>query len=217
MPASTHAKYQIADDYFTGRTFKLLLMKAGFGFLNPNEYDKRLNLKATTGSISVTFSPMGPASAITRITGSFITDGFASGSIITTTSENNPGPFLIYSVEELRLVISTPNIFAGTVTCTITADDELPTGYGYTQGGVTLENLVITENDTYARAILTWDDESWLAIGGSIGPTPGAILIDALGGDPNDDIIMGYYEFPAIKTIPAGGTLAVTGIKCLIA
>jgi hypothetical protein len=122
------------------------------------------------------------------------------------------------SVAEAILVLSPFNtLISGTSTCIITADDELATLYGYTQGGISLDNLVITENEIYGRAILTWDDESWIAIGGSIGPTPGAILIDALGGDPNDDIIMGYYEFPAIKTIPAGGTLAVTGIKCLIA
>src|SRR4030065_2006594 len=102
---SNHYKYQnitkainLASD-----TLKCLLVKSGFVF-DPDTYATKTNLKATSGSITATFSSS--AGTITRPTGSFITDGFVVGSKIETTSGSNAGPFTITTVAALSLTVT---------------------------------------------------------------------------------------------------------------
>ena len=91
---------------------------------------------------------------------------------------------------------------------------ELATGNGYTQDTKTLANVVITEDDTNDRVNVTWDNAVWTASGGSIGPTPGAILYDDSSAD---DTIIGFLDFTTERTAADGGTFTVSNIIFRIA
>lgn len=54
--------------------------------------------------------------------------------------------------------------------------DQIATGNGYTQNSKTLTGVSVVENDTTDKASTTWDDVTWTASGGSIGPTGAAII-----------------------------------------
>ena len=87
---------------------------------------------------------------------------------------------------------------------------ELATGNGYTQNTKTLANPVVTEDDTNDRASVTWDDVVWTASGGSIGPTPGAIIFD---DSTSDDTILGFIDFTTDQTATSGGTFTIPDIE----
>lgn len=88
--------------------------------------------------------------------------------------------------------------------------EELANGNGYTTGGATLANLVLAEDDTNDRAQASWDNATWTANGGSIGPTPGAIIYN---DSDADDPIVGYIDFGGEKTQADGGTATISNIK----
>ena len=85
---------------------------------------------------------------------------------------------------------------------------ELANGNGYTTGGETLANVDTSsiENDTDDRSEISWDTVSWTASGGSIGPTPGAIIYDDTTAD---DTIVAYLDFGGEETIPSGTPLNI--------
>jgi hypothetical protein len=87
---------------------------------------------------------------------------------------------------------------------------ELGTGNGYTQGDKVLTGIAMVEDDTDDRCEITWDNASWTAVGGSIGPARGAIIYDEdVAGDP----IIGYIDFGSDYTQAEGGTATITGIE----
>lgn len=88
---------------------------------------------------------------------------------------------------------------------------ELAGGNGYTTGGQTLANVDITniEDDTNDRSDITWDDVTWTASGGDIGPSPGAIIYD---DTTTDDTVVGYIDFGGDKTATDGGTFVVSNV-----
>lgn len=90
---------------------------------------------------------------------------------------------------------------------------ELPTLYGYTRGTKTLSGVTLAENDVDDQCNVTWDPVTWTAAGGSIGPTPGAIIYD--DSDP-DDSIVGYIDFGTEYTQVDGGTATLTDIEVRI-
>jgi len=90
---------------------------------------------------------------------------------------------------------------------------ELAAGNGYTQDTATLDNVSITEDDVNDRCEVAWDDEVWTASGGSIGPSPGAILYDDTHAS---DIIIGYLDFTTERTALNGGTFTVSNIAVRI-
>lgn len=96
--------------------------------------------------------------------------------------------------------------------------EELSTGFGYTQNTKTLAGVTITENDTTNRAEITSSNVVWNAAGGSIGPTPGAIIFDdTVVADVADDVpadpIIGYIDFGGEITQADGGALTISNIQ----
>lgn len=91
--------------------------------------------------------------------------------------------------------------------------NELPTGNGYTAGGETLAGIAVTEDDVDDRCEVTWDNVSWTAAGGPIGPTCGAIIVDdTLANDP----VVGFIDFGADYTQPDGGVATLSNIEVRI-
>ena len=65
------------------------------------------------------------------------------------------------------------------------ADVTSATGNGYTQNGKTLTGVSVTENDTTDKAETRWANASWIASGGTIGPSGAAIIYnDTVTGKP---------------------------------
>lgn len=87
---------------------------------------------------------------------------------------------------------------------------ELNTGNGYTAGGNTLAGVVVTEDDTNDYTSIVWNNTSWTASGGAIGPTPGAIIYDDTVTSPQADAIIGYIDFGDDEVTQAdGGTATI--------
>lgn len=97
--------------------------------------------------------------------------------------------------------------------------DELAELNGYVQDTKTLAGVGLVVNTTTARCDVTWDNVTWTASGGSIGPTAGAIIYDdsvTAAGDIVADTIIGYIDFGSDITQAAGGTLTIQNIKVTI-
>lgn len=87
---------------------------------------------------------------------------------------------------------------------------ELSTANGYTAGGNTLTGVSVTEDDTDDRAEVTWNNTTWTASGGSIGPSPGAIIYDDTVAD---DPVVSYIDFGGDQTQAAGGVATISNIE----
>jgi len=94
---------------------------------------------------------------------------------------------------------------------------ELATGNGYTQNDKTLSGVTVTEDDTDDRCEVTWNNVQWTASGGSIGPTPGAIIFDDTVTSPQADPIIGYIDFGGDQTQADGGVATIANIEVRIA
>lgn len=94
---------------------------------------------------------------------------------------------------------------------------ELATANGYTAGGATLAGVAVTEDDTDNRTEITWSNKSWTASGGSIGPTPGAIIYDDTVAAPIAKPVVGYIDFGGDQTQADGGTATISNIEVRIA
>lgn len=90
---------------------------------------------------------------------------------------------------------------------------ELGTGSGYTINDKILTGVTITEDDANDRTEVAWNSPSWIAVGGDIGPSPGAIIFD---DSEADDSIVFYIDFTASsaeQTQVSGGTLTIATPK----
>ena len=90
---------------------------------------------------------------------------------------------------------------------------ELGTGNGYTAGGVTLSGVTVTEDDTNDRCEVAWNNASWTASGGPIGPSPGAIIYDDTVTTPTADPVIGYIDFGGNQSQADGGVATISNIK----
>jgi len=209
---SNHYKYQLGKKQIdlSADSIIICLMRQGFVF-NRDDHATKINFKTNSGAISITFAV---AKTITRITGSFITDGFVIGNKITTDATSNPGPFTITNVTQYIVTVSETVANEGPVTKVVTSDDEIPTAYGYTQYAKTLTTQSLAENDTDNRAEMTCDDPIWMASGGMIGPSPGALLIDETTPDKT---VIGYIDFGADQQASSGQNFTVGNIEIVIA
>lgn len=90
---------------------------------------------------------------------------------------------------------------------------EQGTGFGYTAGGATLSGVAIAQNDTDNRADITWNNITWTASGGDVGPLAGVIIYnDTISGDP----IVGYIDFGGSYTVADGGTATIANVRIRI-
>lgn len=89
---------------------------------------------------------------------------------------------------------------------------ELANGNGYLTGGVTLTGVVVTEDDTDDRGEVTWANATWTASGGTIGPTPGAMLVDDTPTTPQADPIVAYIDFGGEQSQADGGVATISNI-----
>jgi len=94
---------------------------------------------------------------------------------------------------------------------------ELATGNGYTKNTKTLAGVAVTEDDTDDRCEVTWDNVQWTASGGSIGPTPGAIIFDDTVATPTADPVVGYIDFGGEQTQVDGGVATIANVEVRIA
>lgn len=208
---SNHAKYQLMKKQLdlVNDDLRIYLMRDDFVF-SKDDHAQLKNIKAVSGVVSITFEA--DDQTITRITGSFITDGFVAGNQITTSATLNPGPFIISTV--LALVITcvpaSGIVDEGPVSKTITADDELATGNGYSQGIKELTTQAVTEDDANDRGEFTCDYVLWTASGGTIGPSQNALIVDVTD---TDNTIIACIAFGEDKSATDGLPFDIGNIK----
>jgi len=96
------------------------------------------------------------------------------------------------------------------------SSSELATGYGYTRDTKTLSGVSVTEDDTNDYTEVAWSNVSWTASGGTIGPSPGAIIYDDTPTTPTANPIVGYIDFGGNQTQADGGVATIANIKLRI-
>jgi hypothetical protein len=87
--------------------------------------------------------------------------------------------------------------------------DELASGNGYTTGGALLGTLTLTF-DTSNRLLIAFPTVAWTAVGGVIGPTPGAIIYSDEGSTDATKLVVAYIDFNGNKWASGGGQIAIT-------
>jgi len=85
-------------------------------------------------------------------------------------------------------------------TLALVTGDQLATNYGYTQNDKVLANVSVTESDSEDASITTWDNVTWTASGGDIGPTGACIIYD---DTTSDKTVVACIDFGTDYTIPA--------------
>lgn len=91
--------------------------------------------------------------------------------------------------------------------------DELAAGYGYTTGGNTLSGVSVDIDTVNDRVNVTWNNTSWTASGGDVGPVCGAIIYD---DTVTDDPIVGFIDFEGEYTEADGGMATIANITVVI-
>ena len=87
--------------------------------------------------------------------------------------------------------------------------NELPTGSGYTTGGITLISGTIVRDDVNHKVTLEWDNPSWPASGGDI-QAGSAIIYDDTPTTPTADVVVGFIDFNGIQTTYDGGVFTIS-------
>jgi hypothetical protein len=199
--ASNHFKYSLAKKLvdLSADTIKVLLMRSGFVF-NKDNHATLINITAAFSSTTISITA---GLSLADSSNSFLTAGFVPGNQIVTTGFSNAGnnaTKIISTVTASLIAVTNSTAMvaesAGS-SFTITSDDELATGSGYTQDTKTTGTVTLDENDSSDYLNATFPTVVWTAAGGSIGPTPGAIVYSDTS---SDNTIIGYIDFGAEET-----------------
>ncbi|MCK5608572.1 hypothetical protein KAR91_42210 [Candidatus Pacearchaeota archaeon] len=188
---------------------KVLLMRDGFSF-DRGKCGKLINIKTVNAGVQI--DVVAAAKTFTRASGSFLTDGFIPGNEITGANFANGGnnaAFIIAIVTALVITVVTGTGLVnetGSGDETLTSDDELATGNGYTQDTKTTGTITVSVDTANHYAKATFPTVTWTASGGAIGPTPGAILYDDTTAD---NIVVGYIDFGGNETRATTETLDI--------
>jgi hypothetical protein len=187
-------------------------MRQGFVF-NKDNHATRLNLK---GYLSATTISVNASLQILDSGNGFLSAGLVPGNKITMSGWTNGGNNTTKVISTVTAGIITATDTTGLVEeaagnlVTVQADDELPTGNGYTENGVLLTGKIVAEDDTNDRAQMVCNDIDFPASGGTVGPTPGAILYD---DTVSEKTIVGYLALGTDHTIPDGAALRLKNVK----
>jgi len=212
--ASNRAKYAHARKMIdlSADSIRAILMRQGFVF-NKDNHATRLNLK---GYISATTLSVNASLQVLDSGNGFLTAGLVPGNKISmagwTNGGNNTTKIISAVTSGAITVTDTSGLVEETAgnLVTIQADDELPTGNGYSQNGVLLTGQAVTEDDANDRAQMVCNNIDFSASGGTVGPTPGAILYD---DTVSEKTIIGYLALGADHTIPNGAGLRLKNVK----
>ena len=189
-------------------SIRAILMRQGFAF-NKDDHATRLNLKGIfplrRSRSMLPFRSWTPEMVPYR--------RFVPGNKITMSGWTNGGNNTTKIISTVTAGVITVTDTTGLVEeaagnlVTIQADDELPTGNGYSQNGVLLTGQTVTEDDANDRAQMVCNDIDFSASGGTMGPTPGAILYDDTASEKT---IIGYLALGTDHTIPNGSRAATS-------
>jgi hypothetical protein len=84
----------------------------------------------------------------------------------------------------------------------------LPDGNGYSPAAMVVDS--VEEDDTNDRGEAIFQDVSWTASGGNIGPSNGAIIYDDTVAD---DTVVGFIDFGTAQMATDGGVFRITNIR----
>ncbi len=87
--------------------------------------------------------------------------------------------------------------------------NQLATANGYTQDDKTLTGVTAAENDTDDKATWTFDNATWTASGGSIGPTGAYVIYDETTAD---DTVIGCVDYGTDYTISDGSSFQAQSV-----
>jgi hypothetical protein len=80
--------------------------------------------------------------------------------------------------------------------------------YGYTV--TTLAGAAAAQDNVDNLGYVSFNNVSWNATGGAIGPSPGAIVYD---DTHTDDVVLAYIDFGSDKTAAESGIFTISSIK----
>jgi len=105
-----------------------------------------------------------------------------------------------------------PDVHATLADVLASPNCELATEFGYTQQSKELTGGSWAEDDTENKGIRTFDNVTWTASGGSIGPTGCAIIYDDSTGSASPVVsptVVGCIDFGTDYTIPDGSSFQI--------
>lgn len=126
-----------------------------YKYVEATGYYDKINKTCTTGALAMTF--VAATKKITRGSGSFVTDGFTEGTIITTTATLNPGPFTVVTVAALEIVVTETLVNEGPVSkiatgiVPLTGDDDQPLMGCQSFDSVGVDLYLITNGKDYIQ------------------------------------------------------------------
>ena len=91
---------------------------------------------------------------------------------------------------------------------------QLPTGYGYTQNDKVLTGVVAVEDDNSDKATWTFDNPTWTANGGDLGPIGSYLFYD---DTTDDDTVIAHVGFDDDYTIPDGSSFQAQSVVFAVA
>lgn len=194
---------------FSADAFKACLVRSGFVF-NPDLHKIRSNFK---GSISAAISFIGSTAYLAA--GGFSIAGFISGNVVSISGGNsvNNASLTLTSATDTYLYFLESYASLLTSTVRIEIADELVSANGYSQDAMLMSGIFLGEDLANDWLSITWSTNlSWLAVGGSIGPVSGMLIIDDTAS-----VIIGYLSFASADTVAIANSLLVNGVVIRLA